>query len=88
MVRRWEKPPSPELQLHGPAAQGQVQLPAEGEDGIAHGLEFQAMDVGPPEEAVLRIDLGVARVVLAALLVGVGKHDEAVQFLDATSRPA
>ena len=70
------------LELDGRAAQGGVQFAAHGEEGIAHGLEFQALDIGAPQEAVLGVQFGVTGIVLAALLINAGKHDEAVEFFD------
>ncbi len=55
--------------LDGPAVHGPVQHAANGQERIAQRLEFQAPNVRAPEQPIGRINLGVARIVRAALLI-------------------
>ena len=66
-------------------AHGSVELAGDEEERIAKLLKVQPAAMHPPVERVGRIDLRLLGVHRAALLVGVGEHDDAVKLLD---RPA
>ena len=69
-------------EVDGLAAEGAVEFSAKSEEGIAHGFEVEAADIGAPEEAILGIDFFVVRVGLATFLVDMGEHDDAVELFD------
>ena len=67
--------------IDGVATLDQIELARDGQERVAHGLKVKPAAIHFPKQSILRVDLGKAAVV-AALLIGVGKQDQSMEFFE------
>ena len=72
-------------QLDRTTPEGRIKIARDKQERIPHRFEVESAAVRFRQQAVVRIQLLMAKVVIALLLVDAGKHQQAVQFLE---RPA